>query len=98
MSNLAMWSMVVGFFLPMVIAVIQQPSWSQQVRALVTFGVCVVAGAGTAYFNGDFNTADIASAILVTLVTAISVYKGLMGPTGIAPKIEAATSSSKSAE
>jgi len=92
MSNLAMWSAVVGFFLPAVIAVIQQPTWSQGVRAAVTFLVSIVAGAGTAYFTGDLNGVDWVSATLIILVSAISVYKGLYQPTGIAPKIETATS------
>lgn len=92
MTNLAMWSLVVGFFLPPVVAIIQQPKWSQTVRALVTFVVAVVAGAGTAYFNGDLNGKDWVTSTLVVLVAAISVYKGLYQPTGIAPKIEAATS------
>lgn len=92
MSNLAMWSVVVGFFLPAVIAVIQQPTWSQGVRAAVTFVVALVAGAGTAYFNGDLSGADWVSASLIILVSSIAIYKGLYQPTGIGPKIETATS------
>lgn len=92
MSNLAMWSVIVGFFLPAVIAVIQQPTWSQPVRAIVTFVVSLVAGAGTAYFNGDLTAADWVSASLIILVSAISIYKGLYQPTGVGPAIETATS------
>jgi NO-binding membrane sensor protein with MHYT domain len=61
----------------------------------VAFAVCVVAGFGTVWLAGKFNTADIVSSILIVLVTALSTYKGLWKPTGIAGKVETATSPSQ---
>lgn len=91
-SNLAMWSLVVAFITPPVLAIIQQPSWSQAVRSIVMFLFAVVLGLGTAYFTDSFNGKDIITSILIVLVGAISAYKGFWQPTGIAPKIEIATS------
>ena len=92
MSNLEMWALIVGFFLPPAIAIVQQPTWSEPVRAIVTFLVCAVAAAGTAYFQGDLTSRRFVEAGLVILVTTIATFKGFWKPTKVAPEIEAATS------
>lgn len=98
-SVVQMWELLVGFisatfFLPL----IQQPKWSNGVRALITFGWSVVAGLGTAYFSGGFTgTHDVrtgVTAILTVLISAIATYHGFAKPTGIAPTIEKASSPS----
>jgi hypothetical protein len=90
-----MWSLVVGFFLPPVIAVIQQTGWAQQLRAFVTFVACAVAGAGVAYFQGDLTGRRFVESALVVLVTTIAVYEGSWKPSNIAPAIERATNFGK---
>jgi len=97
MTDLMMWSLIVGFFMPPVQAVIQQTHWSSRVRAGVNFVACFVAGTGVAFFQGDFTGRRVVGSVLVVLVTTIAVYKGTWKPTGVAPAIEAATSSDKSA-
>lgn len=92
MSNLVMWGLVVGFLVPNLVAVIQQPRFTPPVRATITAVVSVIGGAGTAYFNGLFNPGDIVGSILICGVTAITFYKGFWKPTGIATTIENATS------
>lgn len=92
MSNLVMWNLILGFVIPNLVAVLQQPRWSSSRRAVVTLLVCIVGGVGTAYFNGQFNLGDIVGSILVTAVAAITFYKNFWKPTGIAPAIENATS------
>jgi len=87
-----MWALIVGFLLPPAIAIVQQPSWTEPVRAIVTFIVCLVAGAGTAYFQGDLTGRRWVEASLVTLVATIATFKGLWKPTRVAPEIESATS------
>lgn len=94
MTNLMMWSLIVGFFMPPVQAVIQQTNWSSQVRAGVNFVACAIAGAGVAFFQGDFTGRRFVESALVVLVTTIAVYKGTWQPTGVAPTIEKATSPS----
>lgn len=94
LSNLDMWNLVVGFALPNLIAVIQQPRWSSRIRACVTGAVCVVAGLVSTLLAGthlDFGRALVTS-ILTVAVAAVSFYKHFWVPTGIAPAVEHATS------
>jgi hypothetical protein len=91
-----MWSLLVGFFLPLAISAIQQADWSNPVRAAVAFVVCVLAGLGTVWLAGDFDTTDVVSSVLLVLVTALATYKGLWKPAGVTPAIEAATSPGRS--
>lgn len=93
MSNLVMWNLVVGFLIPNLVAIVQQPKFSQTARAIVTAVICIFFGLGTAYFNAQFNPGDIVGSILIVAVAAITFYKGLWKPSGIAPAIERATSS-----
>lgn len=92
MSNLVMWNLVVGFVLPMLIAVLQQPRFSKQSRAIITAVVCALGGAGTAYFNEDFQAGDVVGSILIVAVATITFYKGFFQPTGVSGAIESATS------
>lgn len=93
MSNAAMWAAIVGFFLPHLLAVVQQPGWSQGLRAVVTFLGSLVAAVGTVLIQNDgWNWHDWVSTSLLILVTAIATYHGLWKPTGIAPSIEGSTS------
>lgn len=92
MSNLQLWALVVGFLTPPVLAIIEQSGWSKTIRSLVAFGAALLAGAGTAYFQGDLTSRRFIEASLVVLVAAISTYQGFWKPTGIAPAIEKATS------
>ncbi len=97
MSDVAMWELIVGFLsATFVLPVIQQPSWTERTRALVTFLYSIVVGLVTAYLTGAFaGLADVragASAVLLMLVSAISTYKGFAKPTGIAQRIEISTS------
>lgn len=97
LTDLMMWNLLVGFLsATFVLPVIQQPRWSSARRAAVTFVYSILVGVGVAYFTGAFSHLDDVHAaitsVLVTLVTAISTYKGFAQPTGVAGAIEAATS------
>jgi amino acid transporter len=93
MTVLEMWSLLLGSLLPLLLAVVQQPKWPQWLRVLVTVVICVVVGLGNVYFNGSLlHTTSIVEAILLVLVAALSTYHGLWKPSGIAPKLESATS------
>lgn len=96
-GDLAMWNLIIGFVsATFVLPVIQQPTWSDARRSLVTFAYCIVIGLGTAYFTGAFAHLNDVSAsvtsVLLTLVAAIASYRGFAKPTGLAPAIEEATS------
>ena len=91
MTNFQMWSLIVGFFLPPVLAIVQQTKWSSALRAIVAFLACALAGAGVAYFQGDLTGKRFIEAGLVILVTAVATYQSFWKPTAIAPAIEAKT-------
>ena len=91
MSNLQMWALVAGFFLPPIQAILQQSKWPQRLRAVVNFAACAVVGAGVAYFQGDLTGRRFVEAGLVVLVATIAAYHGTWKPTGIAPAIEKKT-------
>lgn len=91
MTDLEMWSLVVGFALPPVLSVVMQSDWSQRLQAVVAFVACALAGAGTAYFQGDLTGERFVEAGLVVLVTTIATYKGFWKPTGVSPAIETKT-------
>jgi VIT1/CCC1 family predicted Fe2+/Mn2+ transporter len=90
-SNLQLWSLVVGFFLPPALAIVQQAKWSTVLRSFVAFCACALAGAGVAYFQGDLTGKRFVEAGLVVLVTAMATYRNFWKTTTIAPRIEAVT-------
>lgn len=90
-SDLAMWSLIVGFLLPPALAVVQQTPWSSGLKAVVAFAASAVAGAGTAYFAADLTGRSFVSSALVVLVAAISTYHGFWKPTKVGPRIEEVT-------
>lgn len=90
-SDLFMWSGLVGFGLPLVIAVIIQSRWSDTVKAIVAFVACCAAGAGTAYFSGHFQGRSIVSAVLVVMTVGMALYQGFYKPSGITAAIRSAT-------
>ncbi len=92
MTDLQMWSLLMGSLLPPVIAVVQQPRLPQYARALITFAICVVVGFMTAYLNHDLGGRPVTSAILLVLVTALTTYRNLWSKLGITQAIEDATS------
>jgi hypothetical protein len=99
-SNAQEWALVVGFLLPLVMSVINQPGWSGQVKSLLAFAASALAGVGTLYFaqHSDKDVPTWISTALLILVTAQASYHGFHKPTGIAPTIEAKTSPSTSAQ
>jgi L-lactate permease len=91
LSDLDIWSMVVGFLLPPLIAVILRSHWRPEVKAAVTVGVCLIGGGVTAYLMGYFHGVTLVRAILLTLGAALFFYRVFWKPSQIAPGIEAAT-------
>lgn len=94
MSNLQMWSLIIGTLMPPLMALVQQPRWTNTVRSVVMVISSIIVGAGTAYFENDqvFVGKSVLQAILTVAIAAIASYHGFWKPTGIAPKIEQATS------
>jgi small basic protein len=92
MDNLTALNLIIGFIASPLISMINQPSWSPRARVAVTVAVSIIAGFLTCYFSDAFNTEDVVSSIMTTLVSAIVAYKGIFLPIGAAQKIELKTS------
>lgn len=92
MSNQQMWSMVVGFILPLAIAFILQEHWPEAFQAAVAFVVCVVVAVGTVLVSDPgWSWHDWIKDGLLILVTAIATYKGIWKPTTVATSLRKAT-------
>ena len=90
-GNAVMWAGIMGFVMPVLVSVIVQTGWNSRAKSVVAFVSCLIAGAGTAYFAGNFVGQDIVTCALITFTVAISTYYGFWRPTGMAGRIEAAT-------
>lgn len=90
MSNLTQWSAIVAFFVPIVMSLLLQTSWSKELKAVLFFAVSLIAAGGTAYFQGDLTGKRWLDSALVIVPAAAAFYHGLWKPT-IAPIIEEAT-------
>lgn len=89
---LVLWSTVVGFALPPVIAVLMQARWRPAVKGGVAFVACLVAAAGTVWLQGDLRRGgDLTLGFLLVFSGAIATYRLYWRPTGIVPAIERAT-------
>ena len=91
MNNLVQWSAIVAFFVPLVLSVLNQSKWSSQVKAIIFFGVSLLAAAGTAYFQGDLTGKRWLDSALVIVPAAAAFYHGWWKPNGVAPAVEEAT-------
>jgi len=91
MSDLDMWTLVVGFVLPLVLSVIIQTGWSPRLQAILAFVVAAIVAAVTLYLKNDLTGRSWVSATLVILVTAIATYHGFWKPTNVANSIESRT-------
>lgn len=92
-TDLAMWTSLVSFLLPVLVAVIQQPRWQPRTRALVAALSSLVAGVGTVYLTDpDALDAGLTTTVVLTmLVASTAVYRAWWKPVGIRV-LESATS------
>jgi hypothetical protein len=91
LTDFQMYSLLVGFVLPPLLAILMQAHFSQKLRAGLAFVACVIAGAGVAFFQGDLTGKRLVSGALIVLTTGLATYRNFWKPTGIAPAIENAT-------
>lgn len=74
-TDAALWAVIVGFFMPVVINLIVNAQWSSAWKSIAAFAASAVAGAGVAIFTGAYEGLGVPSAILLTFVVAISSYQ-----------------------
>lgn len=83
MTDLQLLEALIGFGMPLVVAMIVDAQWSSTHRALATVAVCIIVGALTAYIGGELSTAGYAKAILIILFAAMTAYKRFWVPLGL---------------
>lgn len=91
MSNLQLWSTLVGVVMPVLISIVNQPQWKPWVRQSVAVVSSVVAAAITCEMAGQLSAADLASSVITVLTATISTYHLFWKPTKIAPTVEVKT-------
>lgn len=91
------WGVIVGFLLPLVTSVVQQPTWSTRTRVLVSLVASTIVGIVTVLVTtqlGDLDTSPVGilATIAAVITAAEATYQKLWQPSGIAGSIERATS------
>lgn len=95
MSEADMWAAVIGFFMPVVVALLNQCRWPAVLKGLCAFVTCAVAAFITIYINGAVNATNWVRTLLFVFMTAIATYRLWWNPSQIAPRIEEATTAAR---
>ncbi len=82
----------IGFFLPLVIAMILKTKWSRQRKAVASFALCVVAAAGGSFLTEDISFTDPSFDWVMWLGaiygTAMTMFARLWQPMGLTQSLE----------
>ena len=86
------WELITSFVLPLIIAVVNQKSWSSATKAWVMFATSAVVVLGQMFLREELNDwSDPIPVILRVTAMTIAFYVGFFKPSNIAPKVEEAT-------
>lgn len=86
------WSFILGLGMPLLIAVVQQPKWSDMTRRIVAVALSAAVGLGNAYFSNRWNAADIGANVVLVIAAAQAAFNLFYSPSGTTKAIERATS------
>lgn len=89
--NLLWISGVVGFFLPHLVAIINQSHWNPGLKSILATFACLVAALIVCWSKGQLNFSDLSTSALIVYAFATTAYKGLWKPTGIIDAVESST-------
>lgn len=92
MTNLEVWSALVGVVMPLVVSLVNQSSWPKGLGAVVSVATSLAAAGVTCWLHGDLNGNDYLGSVSVILSASFATYHLFWKPTGIAPKVESLTS------
>jgi hypothetical protein len=81
-----------AFVLPPIISILNQRKWRTEVKALVALLVCGVYSAGVTLLRHEINWLEWRNALLQVCAGTFVAYKMFWNPSGLAAKIENATS------
>ncbi|MFC8676664.1 hypothetical protein ACFUEN_28765 [Streptomyces griseorubiginosus] len=92
LTDAQLWAAVLGYLLPPLIAIPVQRHWAGPVKGIFMLLVAAGDGLGTAYFNGELSGRSVVTCTLTAALAIGVAYHTLWKPSGIAPRIEGATS------
>lgn len=98
MTNIGIWSALIGVAMPLVVSLVNQSTWPKGIGAVVALGTSLIAAGVTCWVGGDLKGNDYINSAGLILISTVATYHLFWKPTGIAPKIEALTSKAPSAQ
>lgn len=84
-------SAVIGFFLPLLIAVIQNLHWKTQFKTIIAFLVYVAVAVVKLSVEQRLDWSHFQTTFLLIMFTSVAAFQGGWKPSGIAQAIEKAT-------
>ena len=88
-TGLQSWQLIVGFVLPLLIAVVVKSKYTPAIKSLIMMGAAAIATAVTMYLQGDLSAdADYVESFLKVAALTIAYYQGIWKPTGVALTIQ----------
>lgn len=92
-TTTALWGLIVGVITPPLVAIIQQPGWSTQVRSVVGVAIAVLFAVVTCWVDGSLGHGQtLLATIGAVLVASQTTYRELWSKVGVTQAIERATS------
>lgn len=94
MTDLQLYSALVGLFLPLLTAIVVQRGWSKSLQSAVNAFLAFVASVVLTYTEGNLDgdhLRQLFMAFMLVFVPSLATYVGWWKPTNIAPKLESAT-------
>lgn len=95
LTDLDLWSALVGIGMPPVVAVVVSSRWQPWQRGIAAAALCVVAGLVTTWVAGDLSGVTPVRAVLLVATMAFGSYRTWWHTTGITKKIEDKTTRKK---
>ena len=87
-SLISEYEVVVGIFLPLLIAVFVKEAWDKKLKVLISFLFVVAAAIGHAFYSGLWGAGALSGSVLKILVLTVTTYKGFWLATGVTDLIE----------
>jgi hypothetical protein len=85
---------LIGFFLPLVVSVFQHYKFPTWFRVAIAAATSLAAGVFSTWAEGKLDWTNWGTAAIIIFTTSQLTYVTVWKPTGIAPKVEEATSPS----
>jgi hypothetical protein len=91
-EQLVQISAFIGFFFPLLAALVKQQGFSERVNAVVAGVAAVVTALVVTLQQGDVTAENWATSAIVLFTAAVAAYSGFYKPTGIDTALKDATS------